>query len=463
MLIRLLTLSQMADMTLRSSRLSKTLSSLLASALLSLCAIHSATASGNKVVVMTSYPEEVVSLIEAGYEKAHPGARVEIIWRRSGDAMNYLKDNPGHVDVYWTPSQRTFAKLAEQGAFKPLPIDMSGLPTKVGGFPVSDPDLLYAAAEISGFGFAVNTERLREKGLPQPAQWSDLTDPRWQDELLFPVPSRAAFAPPLLEIVAQGYGWEKGWALLQQVGSNSRPPNSDAPNDTNRIARGQIAVNVTMDFFIKPDIDKGAPVIFVYPGVTGYSPAHIAIFKDAPDPQAAKAFTEYVLSAEGQKLLFHPDMLRLPVRPAVYADKPEGYYDPFKAAQVMPFEFDNKLAQKRQGLNNALYDVMVTDSHAQLRQALAAVATAEQSATANPALKAQLEQARQLITRLPITEQQASTLAPRFVSVFEFSDKPDANADLLRAWTEQVTQNREQAIRLAQEISATAKAARPQQ
>lgn len=433
------------------------LASLLASSLLVLYATHAAAqVAHDKVVVMTSYPEEVVSLIEAGYEKAHPGARVEIIWRRSGDAMNYLKDHPGHVDVYWTPSQRTFARLAEQGAFKRLPIDMSGLPAKVGGFPISDPDLLYAAAEVAGFGFAVNTERLREKGLPQPTQWTDLAEPRWQDELLFPVPSRAAFAPPLLEIVAQGYGWERGWALLQQVGGNSRLPGNEAPNDTNSIARGKVTVNVTMDFFIKPDIDKGAPIVFVYPGVTGYSPAHIAVFKDAPHAKAAQAFTAYVLSADGQKLLFHPDMLRLPVRPAVYADKPEGYYDPFKAAQVMPFDFDNKLAQKRQGLNNALYDVMVTDRHAQLREALGVVALAEQAAGADAALKARAGQARRLLTQLPITEQQANELSPRFVSVFEFADKPDANADLLRGWTEQVEQNRQQALRLAREVIAAA-------
>ena len=36
----------------------------------------------------------------------------------------------------------------------------------------------------------------------------------------------------------------------------------------------------------------------------------------------------YLLSETGQKLLFHPDVRKLPVRAAVYADKPEGYFDP---------------------------------------------------------------------------------------------------------------------------------------
>jgi len=424
-----------------------------AAALLALCSLPAAAESPPpSVVVMTSYPEELVSLVEAGFEKAHPDTRVEIIWRRSGDAMSYAEENPGHIDVYWAPAQRAFAKLARKGAFKRLPADMAGLPAKVGGFPISDPGGLYAATEIAGFGFAVNAKRLREKKLPQPTQWTDLADPRWRDELIFPIPSRAGFAPPLVEILAQGYGWEKGWTLLQQIGSNARPPNADAPNDSRSIAKGRVSVAVSLDFFIRAAIDDGAPITFVYPGVTGYSPAHVGVFKDAPHPDAARTFAEYVLSDDGQKLLFHPDMRRLPVRPAVYAGKPEGYYDPFQAAKVMPFEFDNKLAQERQGLNNALYDVMVTDQHERLRAALATVAKAERAAAGNQAMRAKLDRARKLVTKLPITEQQANALSGRFVSNFEFADKPDANADLLRGWAEQVARNRRQAMRIAQQM-----------
>src|SRR5690606_3199793 len=139
----------------------KRLAFLLSAAALALYALHAVAAgtTTQKVVVMTSYPEEVVSRFEAAFEKAHPGTRLEINWRRSGDAAAWLKDNPGHTDVYWTPAQRGFAMLARSGAFKPLPVDMTGRPGKVGGFPISDPDLLCVATEIAGFGFAVNTQR----------------------------------------------------------------------------------------------------------------------------------------------------------------------------------------------------------------------------------------------------------------------------------------------------------------
>ncbi len=440
-------------MTRVSLSFPRILLSLLASAAFVL-SLHAPAAAQTtqKVVVMTSYPEEMVSRFETAFEKAHPGTRVEIIWRRSGDAMSYLESHPGHIDVYWTPAQRAFAILAKKGAFRRIPVDMTGLPAKVGGYPISDPDLRYVAAEIAGFGFAINPQRLREKNLPQPAQWTDLTAPQWQDELVFPTPSRVGFAPPLIEILAQGYGWEKGWTLLQQIGSNARPLNQGGPEVSNDVAKGDVSLVVSIDFFIQSAIASGAPIKFIYPGVTGYSPAHIAVFKDAPNPDTAKAFAQYVLSDEGQKILFHSDILKLPVRPATYADKPADYYNPFTAAKVMPFEFDNARALSRQGLNNALFDVMVTDQHRRLREALTTLAEAEQAAGNDLALKAKLEQARKLVTRLPITERQADALAGRFVANFELDATPDANVALLRSWSEQVTQNRQQAIQIAQQV-----------
>lgn len=443
---------------IRASRsIRKLVSSLCVSAVLTLCALQAAAETPTqKVVVMTSYPEEVVSRFEAGFEKAHPGTRVEIVWRRSGDAATYLKEQPGRIDVYWTPAQRGFAMLAKQGAFAPLTIDMKGLPDKVGGFPISDPERRYVATEIAGFGFALNTQRMQEKGLPQPQQWTDLIDARWQDEMIFPVPSKVGFAPPIVEIITQGYGWNNGWTLLQQIGANAQPLEEGGPNIADEVAKGRVSLGVSIDFFIKSAIANGAPVRFIYPGVTGYSPAHVAILKDAPHPEAAKAFTQYVLSEEGQKILFHPDIRKLPVRPSVYKSKPEGYYDPFAAAAAMPLRFDSQGALRRQGLNNALFDIMVSERHARLRELFHLLTQAESAADNNPRMRKDVRHARKLATQLPITQQEADQLAARFVSNFEEEQQPERNAALLNAWRKQVRINRQQAEQLAQGVIAQA-------
>src|SRR5450830_2143568 len=69
-------------------------------------------AAAEKVVVLTSYPQEVVTQFEAAFEQAYPQYRLEVLWRQSRDAMSYLHQPHRPVDVYWTPAQRNFAVLA---------------------------------------------------------------------------------------------------------------------------------------------------------------------------------------------------------------------------------------------------------------------------------------------------------------------------------------------------------------
>lgn len=445
--------------------LPKTIATFLTCSAFFLCTLHAWAAEvTQKVVVMTSYPEEMMSRFEAAFEKAHPGTRMEIVWSRSGDAMKYLKENPGRVDVYWTPAQRSFAALAKQGAFMRMPIDMQGLPNKVGGFPISDPELRYVAAEIAGFGFAINKTRIKERGLPRPKQWIDLTDARWQDEIIFPTPSRVGFAPPLVEIITQGYGWDKGWRVLQQIGANAWQQEEGGPLNTgDEVVQGRVSLRVSIDFFINSAIANGAPLSFIYPDITGYSPAHVGIFRDAPNPKAAKAFAGYVLSDEGQKILFHPDIRKLPVRPSVYRNKPAGYYDPFTAAMVTPFQFDMKGALHRQGLNNTLFDVMVTERRSRLRALLHVLADAERAAGNDRDKLNDVQQARTLAMQLPITRQEADQLAARFVSNFEEERQPGLNATLLNDWHEKVRNNDRKAEQIAERVIAAAnkKDARP--
>ena len=222
-------------------------------------------------------------------------------------------------------------------------------------------------------------------------------------------------------------------------------------NISDDVRNGKASVGVSIDFFIKSAIANGAPLQFVYPGITGYSPAHVGIMKGAANLTAARAFAAFVLSDEGQKILFHHDIRKLPVRPAVYANKPAGYYDPFEAAKAMPFVFDTERALARQGLNNTLYDVLISNEHARLRQANDKVIQAEHAAN-TAALKARAAQARSLLDTVPVSEAEANMLAPQFV--FAFDETTDAHRkDAITAqWTTRIRQNRERAEQLAQEV-----------
>lgn len=357
------------------------------------------------VVVLTAYQDEVVTRFEAAFEKAHPEYRLQMIWRMPHDALPYLRQ-PGQsgVDVYWSASPRTFAALARDGALRPLDIDRSGLPAAVGNAPLADPAGYYTATEMAGYGFALNRKALAERQLPEPADWRALADPRYAGLIALPSPARVGFAPPLVEIVLQAYGWEAGWALWSEIAGNAALVDRGSTFVTEEVASGRRPVGLSIDFFTASAIANGAPLVFRYPDHSGINPAHIAITAGAPNPRGARAFVEFVLSNEGQRLLAHADIRKLPVRPSAYEALPADYFRPFAAAEKGVFDYRADAGQARQGLSAALFHQFLVAPHDELVGLWARVHRAEAAGKSVAA-------ARQALSTPPLTQAQANETA----------------------------------------------------
>lgn len=366
-------------------------------------------AAEEKVVVLTSYPQETISLFEAAFEKAHPGTRLEIVWRMPRDAMPYLLDPGSHgVDVYWSASARNYGELAAKDLLAPLPTDPA-LPERVGNFPISDPQLRYRASEIASYGFACNTEKLRQAGLSCPATWADLGKPGYAGRVLLPVPSKVGFAPLMYEILLQKLGWEAGWKAITEAAANSVLFVPGGAFITDRIASGEEDVGVTIDFFARSAAANGAPLSFVYPDAIGFSPAHVAILASAPNPAGAQRYVAFLLSDEGQRILSHPDIRKLPVRPSAYANIDSGGLNPFDNAGNR-FDYDLAAAQKRQGLVNVLFDAMVSERHGALLELAQAVHRADALAhhRNDGALQAAADKSRAAMYWVPVSARQSN-------------------------------------------------------
>ena len=125
-------------------------------------------------------------------------------------------------------------------------------------------------------------------------------------------------------MILQAYGWEKGWALLLQMGGNMGAITERTFGVPEAVISGQYGIGVVIDFFGLSAIASGQPVDFAYPSLTAVVPATVAVVKNGPNPDNARAFIEYLLSDEGQLRLFTPEIGRLPVVPALYAARPRA-------------------------------------------------------------------------------------------------------------------------------------------
>lgn len=402
-------------------------------ALFLLLTVTAARASDDRVVVLTSYPEELTARYQTEFERRHPGARVEILWRQSADALAWLRSGgAGQVDVYWTPSPGNFIRLRDEGHFARLGLDGDALPATIAGFPIGDPDGHFAAFELAGYGIAYNVHAVDRLGLPPPADWADLAAPGYAGQLELPIPGRVGFAPVLIEAVLQAHGWERGWALLAEIAANTVFEN-DAGAGVDSVASGERAARLTIDFFAAAAIADGAPMRFVYPPKTAFNPAQIAVFKAAPHPEMARRFVQFALSAEGQALLLDPDVRRLPVRRDLYTTHPELGVQPFAAGNLA---YDGELTQARRGLVAALFEAALVAPHAERAPLWRALRAAEQAGRGD---EPTIREARTLLTTVPVAASGAADTALRALFAEHHrqpaeTDTPPARAGVEARW-----------------------------
>lgn len=374
------------------------LTSLLGTGAWQLLQARAAAVAGHLVIV-TSYPQAVISHYIDAFSQIYPAIHVDVVWHSGDDAQAYLLGaGKGLADIYWAASLRNFIALAALHQFAPLPVDRTGLPGKVGAQLISDPHHFYEATEVAGYGLLFDPARLAKAGLPAPRQWEDLTKPEFAGHYAMPVPSRIGFAPTITEIILQSRGWKRGWQLLARLADGAQLLQGRGETVANQVAKGITACVITIDFMASQAIARGAPLKFVYPDENAFEPANIAISRFAPDPAAALAYAQFVLSVAGQQLLFDPDLRRLPVRPALYASH-QKVFDPF-ATHVIN-RFDPQLFARRRPADNALFDAWLVAPRAR-RLAIRARALALKTKAAALALA--------LLDQVPMD--QTAALAP---------------------------------------------------
>ena len=365
-----------------------------------------------KLVIVTSYPPDTTVTVKKAFEARHPGVTVEMLKKKTTAGIKYLQETAANntSDMFWASAPDAFEVLKGDDLLQKYEVKVTGIPEKVGAFPINDPDGYYKGFAASGYGIMWNTRYLKAKKLPVPKTWADLAKPVYHGHVGMSAPSRSGTTHLTVETLLQGEGWEKGWARWKDIAGNFKTVTERSFGVPDGVNSGQFGLGVVIDFFGLASKATGFPVDFLYPPLTTLVPANIAIVKNAPNREAAAAFIEFLLSPEGQEVLLDPKIRRLPVNPATYAKAPEGFPNPFKDKSIgSAVKFDLQLSKNRYNVVNSLFDVMITYRLDELRTATKAIQAAEATLEGKSNAKAQkmIDEARALISTMPITAAQA--------------------------------------------------------
>ena len=230
---------------------------------------------GIETVYVRASTGEALNRIRA--EKARPQASV---WFGGpGDSYRVAQDE-GLLEAYKSPSAE---KIADQ--FK-------------------DPDSYWTGLYTSNLGFASNKALLAEKGIDVPTSWDDLLNPELEGLVAVANPATSGTAYAYISTIAQLKGEDEGFAYLKEAKKNIAQYTKSGSAPGRMAGSGEIVVGVLMlqDAYLIQQ--QGFDLELSTPSEgTGFALEPAAMLKDGPDPVEAKMFLDYILSAEGQKVM----------------------------------------------------------------------------------------------------------------------------------------------------------------
>ena len=249
------------------------------------------------------------------------------------------KDRPT-LDVYWA-NELTHVAGKKLGLFAKL--DPAVVKNLVKIYDLGrDPDGIGVISGMTALGIAYNKQKLAEAGIPPPTSWKDLWDPRLKGRVELTT-FGVAFSQDFLVLVAKLYGGSEdnikpGLDKIKELrasGNVAFLPSTPAEMDK-LLTQGAAWIAVEPTARTYPMADQGVPVDFVYPKEgAGAFANYFEVVRNAPHPNAAQAFVNYLLSEECQLALAK-----------------NGYYGPINKNVKLPPELAGKVPYGAERMNS---------------------------------------------------------------------------------------------------------------
>ena len=131
-------------------------------ALLAAAAVLSAlpaAAMEDKLTIVTSFPKDLTGVYQKAFMKKHPGTKVEILNKQTSAGIKFVQEtaSKNQTDMFWASAPDAFEVLKDSKLLAQYKPKAAGIPSKVGAFPINDPDGYFFGFAASGYGIMYNT------------------------------------------------------------------------------------------------------------------------------------------------------------------------------------------------------------------------------------------------------------------------------------------------------------------
>ena len=242
---------------------------------------------------------ETAEQVGRAFTARYPGITVNVIRTTAQVAYQRLlqdiKNNSAQCDVFSsTDPGHDEALKARKLLTHYVPLAASVVSEPFRGV---DPDGFYYATSAGLVLITYNTSKLRAEDVPK--NWPDLLLPKYKDQVSVGHPAFSGYVGTWVLAMRKLYGWE----YFEKLEKN-KPQIGRSVNDTvTMLNSGERLVAAGPSGTTLSSADKGNPLALVYPtdgAVLLVSPS--AIMANAPHPNAARLFMEFMLGEEHAKI-----------------------------------------------------------------------------------------------------------------------------------------------------------------
>jgi iron(III) transport system substrate-binding protein len=236
-----------------------------------------------------------------GFEKKYAGLKCDYVRTTAQVAYQRvsqdMKTGLAVASVFSSTDTSHYGHMKKAGWLQPYkPKNLGEL---IEGFKAfNDPDNQFFATAAGLVLITYNTSVVSEKDAPR--KWTDLLDPKWKGKISIGHPGFSGYVGTWVVQMRKSYGWD----YFKKLEAN-KPRIGRSINDTvtNLNAKeAWVAAGPSATTLISKD--KGNPLALVYPedgAILMISPS--GIMKNAPAPNTAKLFMEYLLGKECNEIM----------------------------------------------------------------------------------------------------------------------------------------------------------------
>lgn len=264
-----------------------------------------AFAQSDRLTLYVSHPTEMVDFYVERFTAA-TSTEVDIVYGGTGELLARIGAEAGRpqADIMWGGGSHTGASAPE--LFRPYDSDaLDGISEAM-----RDPAGYNAPFDAFTMVIVYNKDLVPEDEVPR--SWADLADPKWQGQVVHanPASSSSSYAAMVtwLEI--------GGWELVESLAVNQIIADSSSAPFT-QVGQGENPLGVAYEEGAFRWIDSGR-IGIVYPedGVA-LLPGGLFLVNNSPNPEAANAFADFVLSLDSQEALVENFLGRRPTHKEV--------------------------------------------------------------------------------------------------------------------------------------------------